>query len=75
MIGTPSIDEMRITEESIWIRNQLISGVLPLFGEERHDLSINKDDIQEIPFTAMYHNELCLTLLKDSEHQKDDDVD
>ena len=36
---------MSIIEESTWIHNQLISGAVPLFGKERKDLSVNKDDI------------------------------
>ncbi|KAL6988106.1 Transcription elongation factor spt6 [Sarracenia purpurea var. burkii] len=50
--GSPPTDEMSIEEESSWIYNQLVTGVISLFskiGREttqgEHELSINKDDI------------------------------
>ncbi|KAA8517882.1 hypothetical protein F0562_015329 [Nyssa sinensis] len=50
--GPPSTDELSLDEESTWIYNQLVTGVVPLFGkggtgttEEERELSINKDDI------------------------------
>ncbi|XWS08222.1 hypothetical protein CRYUN_Cryun41cG0061200 [Craigia yunnanensis] len=84
--GTPPTDKMSIIEESTWIHNQLISGAVPLFGKERQDLSINKDDIVrflelthvqklDIPYIAMYRKEQCLSLLKDPEQHEVDDVD
>ncbi|KAB2010238.1 hypothetical protein ES319_D10G224600v1 [Gossypium barbadense] len=85
--GTPPIDELSIIEESTWIFNQLINGAVPLFGKERQDHFINKDDIMrfldlthvqklDIPFIAMYRKEQCLTLLQDPEqHDVDDDQD
>ncbi|XVF82582.1 hypothetical protein PTKIN_Ptkin16aG0061200 [Pterospermum kingtungense] len=46
--GPPPTDEMSIIEESTWIHNQL-SGAVHLFGKEKQDLSINKDDIMKKP--------------------------
>ncbi|XP_022765684.1 transcription elongation factor SPT6 homolog isoform X1 [Durio zibethinus] len=83
--GTPPTDEESIIEESTWIHKQLISGAIPLFVQERKDLSINKDEIMvfldlthmqklDIPFIAMYRKEQCLSLLQDPEQLEVDDV-
>ncbi|XVE52312.1 hypothetical protein DITRI_Ditri02bG0113100 [Diplodiscus trichospermus] len=45
--GPPPTDELSIVEESTWIHNQLLSGAVPLFGKERKNLSLNKDDIMK----------------------------
>ncbi|MBA0867759.1 hypothetical protein Goshw_003738 [Gossypium schwendimanii] len=84
--GSPPMDEESIIEESNWMHKQLTSGAVPLFGKERTDLSINKDDIMrfldlthvqklDIPFIAMYRKEQCLSLLQDPEQHEVDDVD
>ncbi|KAK8480758.1 hypothetical protein V6N13_092320 [Hibiscus sabdariffa] len=85
--GSPPTDEESIIEESTWMHKQLTSGAVPLFGKERTDISINKDDIMrfldfthvhklEIPFIAMYRKEECPSLLQDPETQEvDDDQD
>ncbi|KAI7996881.1 hypothetical protein LOK49_LG10G02492 [Camellia lanceoleosa] len=50
--GPPPTDEMSIEEESNWIYNQLLTGMIPLFSKRvtettqgERELSINKDDI------------------------------
>ncbi|XP_057506714.1 LOW QUALITY PROTEIN: transcription elongation factor SPT6 homolog [Actinidia eriantha] len=50
--GPPPTDEMSIEEESNWIYNQLVTGMISLFSKKgtgmtqgEHELSINKDDI------------------------------
>ncbi|KAK8575678.1 hypothetical protein V6N13_033070 [Hibiscus sabdariffa] len=84
--GSPPTDEESIIEESTWMHKQLTSGAIPLFGKERTDISINKDDIMrfldfthvqklEIPFIAMYRKEECPSLLQDPEPHEVDDVD
>ncbi|XVF00136.1 hypothetical protein REPUB_Repub03eG0259000 [Reevesia pubescens] len=85
--GTPPTNGESIIEESTWIHNQLICGAVPLFGKEKQDVSINKDDIMrfldlthvqklDIPFIAMYRKEQCLSLLQDPDpHEVDDDQD
>ncbi|KAL4386407.1 hypothetical protein GQ457_09G027050 [Hibiscus cannabinus] len=84
--GPPPVDELSIIEESTWIYNQLINGAVPLFGKERQDHFINKDDIMrfldlthvqklDIPFIAMYRKEQCLSLLQDPEQHEGDDID
>ncbi|KAE8724314.1 4-alpha-glucanotransferase DPE2-like isoform X1 [Hibiscus syriacus] len=84
--GSPPTDEESIIEEGTWVHKQLTSGAVPLFGQERTDISINKDDIMrfldlthvqklDIPFIAMYRKELCLSLLQDPEPHEVDDVD
>ncbi|KAA3478359.1 transcription elongation factor SPT6-like [Gossypium australe] len=84
--GSPPMDEESIIEESNWMHKQLTSGAVPLFGKERTDLSINKDDIMrfldlthvqklDIPFIAMYRKEQCLSLLQDPEPHEVDDID
>ncbi|KAG8490681.1 hypothetical protein CXB51_013812 [Gossypium anomalum] len=84
--GSPPTDEESIIEESNWMHKQLTSGAVPLFGKERTDLSINKDDIMrfldpthvqklDIPFIAMYRKEQCLSLLQDPEPHEVDDLD
>ncbi|GMJ14356.1 hypothetical protein HRI_005104800 [Hibiscus trionum] len=84
--GNPPTDEESIIEESTWMHKQLTSGAVPLFGKERTDISINKEDIMrfldlthvqklDIPFIAMYRKEKCLSLLQDPEPHEVDDVD
>ncbi|TYH14363.1 hypothetical protein ES288_A06G214100v1 [Gossypium darwinii] len=84
--GSPPMDEESIIEESNWMHKQLTSGAVLLFGKERTDLSINKDDIMrfldlthvqklDIPFIAMYRKEQCLSLLQDPEPHEVDDID
>ncbi|KAE8714781.1 4-alpha-glucanotransferase DPE2-like isoform X1 [Hibiscus syriacus] len=84
--GSPPTDEESIIEEGNWVHKQLTGGAVPLFGAERTDISINKDDIMrfldlthvqklDIPFIAMYRKELCPSLLQDPEPHEVNDVD
>ncbi|KAG0482899.1 hypothetical protein HPP92_010983 [Vanilla planifolia] len=79
LTGPPPTDDKSIEEESAWIYSQLTTPFIsPLIGEAQLIKDIDKEDIGrvltmvhvqklDIPFIAMYRQELCRSLLTDSE--------
>ncbi|KAG9449004.1 hypothetical protein H6P81_008969 [Aristolochia fimbriata] len=80
-------DEKSIEDESTWVYNQLMSSdTSPFLGHMELLTEINKEDIRnvlalhhvqklDIPFIATYRKEMCLSLLKEADHDGIDNED